>query len=129
MEENAHPILSLIGQDVSLSPELTALIERGLIGDGLPPALKSSKAAKAFQQAFEQIGGVPRLALWADQNPSKFYHLYSKLVPSTTLQEVKTALTVTINWAGPDRLSYQNQNQQPAQGVTPSADVIEMPKS
>lgn len=39
----------------------------------------------AFQSAFEIIGGVNRLALWANANPDKFYPLYSKLLPATTI--------------------------------------------
>ena len=38
----------------------------------------------AFVSAFEMIGGVPRLALWANANPDKFYPLYAKLLPATT---------------------------------------------
>jgi hypothetical protein len=105
--ENGPPLL-LQGLNLEMSPELTRLLERGLIGDSLPPVLKDSKAAKAFQQAFEMIGGVPRLALWADQNPTKFYTLYSKLVPATAELQTKTDITVTIKWATPDRLSYRN---------------------
>lgn len=41
--------------------------------------------ANAFQNAFVMIGGVSRLALWANKNPDKFYPLYSKLMPSTTI--------------------------------------------
>lgn len=93
--------------EVEISPELTKLLERGLLGEGLPPALKSSRAARAFQQAFELIGGVPRLALWADQNPTKFYTLYSKLVPATSEIHEKKDINVTITWASADRLSYQ----------------------
>jgi hypothetical protein len=39
----------------------------------------------AFQEAFRMIGGVPRMALWANANPDKFYPLYSKLMPSTAI--------------------------------------------
>jgi hypothetical protein len=39
----------------------------------------------AFQDAFRMIGGVPRMALWANANPDKFYPLYSKLLPSTAI--------------------------------------------
>lgn len=39
----------------------------------------------AFQNAFEMIGGVPRMALWANQNPDKFYPLYARLMPSTSI--------------------------------------------
>lgn len=95
--------------DLQVSPELARLLERGLIGTSLPPVLKDSKAAKAFQQAFDMIGGVPRLALWADQNPTKFYTLYSKLVPATAEIMEKKDINVTISWASPERLSYLNR--------------------
>lgn len=39
----------------------------------------------AFQNAFQMMGGVPRLALWANQNPDKFYPLYARLMPSTSI--------------------------------------------
>jgi hypothetical protein len=87
--------------DLQMSPELTRLLERGLIGTSLPPVLKDSKAAKAFQQAFDMIGGVPRLALWADQNPTKFYALYSKLVPATAEVDVKKDITITLKYTNP----------------------------
>ena len=40
----------------------------------------------AFQAAFETIGGTSRLALWANANPERFYPLYTKLLPATTIQ-------------------------------------------
>lgn len=40
----------------------------------------------AFQNAFTMIGGVQRLALWANANPDKFYPLYARMMPSTSIQ-------------------------------------------
>lgn len=40
---------------------------------------------QAFNNAFQMMGGVPRLALWANANPDKFYPLYARLMPSTSL--------------------------------------------
>jgi len=37
---------------------------------------------QAFSNAFELIGGTPRLALWAHQNEGDFFKLYSRLLPS-----------------------------------------------
>lgn len=42
----------------------------------------------AFQDSFELIGGVPRLAIWAHDNPDKFYQLYAKLLPSSAQKKV-----------------------------------------
>lgn len=66
-----------------ISKELQALMERGLHSTRLPQEMRTAKAAEAFQQAFEVIGGVPRLALWADQNPDKFYMLYGRMITPT----------------------------------------------
>lgn len=66
------------------------------------PALKKKKdgftrqeVVNAFGRTFEMIGGVSRMALWANENPDKFYPLYSKLLPSTAIQ-IGEAANVTI---------------------------------
>jgi hypothetical protein len=59
------------------------------ISDAPKNVLKFTRSTKvtrqevvnAFTNAFQMIGGVDRLALWADQNPSEFYRLYGKLLP------------------------------------------------
>jgi len=43
------------------------------------------QVVNAFQQAFERIGGITRLTLWASANPNLFYPLYAKLLPSTSV--------------------------------------------
>jgi hypothetical protein len=40
---------------------------------------------KALHNSFEMIGGVQRLALWGNQNPTEFYKLWAKLLPSTSI--------------------------------------------
>jgi hypothetical protein len=58
-------------------------------GSGAVQALKFTRATKvtrqdvvnAFTNAFQMIGGVDRLALWADANPGEFYKLFGKLMP------------------------------------------------
>jgi len=35
----------------------------------------------AFNEAFQQIGGVARLSLWADAHPEEFFKLYARLLP------------------------------------------------
>lgn len=54
------------------------------------------QVALAFQQSFELIGGVTRMAAWANDNPSKFYALYSRLLPSPTLQDLEDTGLITI---------------------------------
>lgn len=46
------------------------------------------EVVEAFTAAFTMIGGVPRLALWADQNPTEFYRLFGKLLPASSVVEL-----------------------------------------
>lgn len=44
---------------------------------------KSTVAVKeAFREAFELLGGTQALVVWAADNPTAFYQLYSKLIPT-----------------------------------------------
>lgn len=45
-------------------------------------ALRREKIAQHYDDAFELIGGVPRLAHWANSDPEGFYKLHAKLIPS-----------------------------------------------
>ena len=58
----------------------------------------------AFARAFEMIGGVQRMALWANQNPDKFYPLYSKLLPSTAINIGNAGLVTIIHALAPTPL-------------------------
>jgi hypothetical protein len=44
-------------------------------------SLRRDRVVAAFQQAFEDIGGVTRLAAWADTHETEFYKLYARLLP------------------------------------------------
>jgi hypothetical protein len=113
MSDEETPVGGLAEQvlgdaELELSKELMSLLSKDMLGDALPPVLRTSKAARAFEQAFELIGGVPRLALWADRNPSKFYAMFSKMIPSTVQGNIQKDIKVTIAWASAQRLSYQH---------------------
>jgi len=49
----------------------------------------------AMAEAFEIVGGVPRLALWADANLTEFYKIAGKQVPALVQQGLQ------INANGP----------------------------
>jgi len=55
-------------------------------GDGkvvrIPREVSRKEVVGTFQECFEMVGGVNRLAMWADENPTDFYRLYAKLLPS-----------------------------------------------
>src|SRR6187399_3544747 len=53
---------------------------------------------QALAEAFEIVGGVPRLALWADKNQGEFYKLLGKQVPGLVQNAfaIKASGNVTI---------------------------------
>ncbi len=97
-----------MAQGSSGSADLDLLLRKGLYGNKTPKELKSKRAADAFQSAFDLIGGVPRLALWADKNPTAFFSLYSKLIPSTTKSDITAKIVIDAPWMSPNRLRYQD---------------------
>jgi hypothetical protein len=60
-----------------------------ILGNQLPkinPAFHYSitdadRVKNAFDFTFALIGGQPQFALWAAQNPTEFYKLYSRMLP------------------------------------------------
>lgn len=49
----------------------------------------------AVQDAFDLIGGVPRLAVWADKNPGDFYtKIYAKTMSSHREEEHSGVITI-----------------------------------
>lgn len=93
------------------SQALDILLAKGLVGKKMPKELKSKKAAEAFQTAFDLIGGIPRLALWADKNEDQFFSLYSKLVPATVKAEVAGKIVIEAPWMSPNRLNYRDARE------------------
>ena len=47
-----------------------------------------------FNTAFELIGGVPRLAIWANDNPDKFYSLWARLQGNSSQQTAPAKMIV-----------------------------------
>ena len=54
---------------------------------------------QSFQSAFELIGGVPRLAIWANENETEFFKLYSRLLPSQASSALGESNTLKIELA------------------------------
>lgn len=63
--------------------------------------LRRADVIGAFHMAFQMIGGVPRLALWADQQPGEFYKLYARLLPSSSSDEMNSVGAMRIIHALP----------------------------
>ena len=55
-----------------------------------------AQVVQAFDNAFQLIGGTPRLALWADENPKEFYKLYAKLLPSQSTSSLGESTDIVV---------------------------------
>lgn len=95
----------------------------------LPPLLRKREGfnrqdvVHAFQNAFQMIGGVQRLALWANANPDKFYPLYAKLMPSNSINIFAEGDKLVIQHAiGPSPLD-QHPTGAPEMVPTPQSDT------
>ena len=64
----------------------------------LPSYTRTRNVREQFQHAFELIGGIPRLAHWAHQNPDKFFPLYSKLIPAQVTGADGGAIKIELSW-------------------------------
>jgi hypothetical protein len=61
--------------------------------DGARPL--AGRANIAISDTFDLIGGVPRLALWADRNPGQFYtKLYARTLVAESTQNVSGQITI-----------------------------------
>lgn len=62
----------------------------------VPREVSRKKVTNAFHDAFELIGGVPRLAVWADTHPTDFFKLYARLLPTEASQQIEHSGQVKI---------------------------------
>jgi len=112
-QQNLSELVTALEKDHAISPEMKLLIERGLHHVFLPPTLQP-KSAESFQLAFEAMGGLPRLLMWADQNPRAFYQLYARMIGPTispVLPNPQVVNQVWPEWLSARRLAYQEAAQ------------------
>lgn len=112
LQELVNELKSLAHPDGTpvASPDLISLLESGLHHAYLPNDLQPA-AAEAIQMAFEAIGGVPRLAMWADRYPANFYKLYARQTIPTIAPVLpsppEAAQQEWPAWLTSRRLAYQ----------------------
>lgn len=70
------------------------------------------RVAEAFEDAFELIGGVSRLAIWANENPTEFFKLYGRMLPTGTSVDLNAKGEITFKHVLPpsklDKLGDDN---------------------
>jgi hypothetical protein len=105
------PKPSLIGPEVTyevtlpegVSTEVNKFTGRSvpIIPQGFKPKkdITPEEVVGRFHLAFELIGGVERFALWADANPTDFYRLYGKLLPTNDMPHAGNQ-AIQINLSG-----------------------------
>jgi hypothetical protein len=83
----------------------------------IPPQFTAPNAKTAFKDAFEMVGGVPRLAHWADGNYGRFLALFSKTLPLTVEGNPDRPLQFDVPWLTPQRFSRLHENEGGAQVI------------
>ena len=70
------------------------------------------RVAEAFESAFEMIGGVQRLAVWAHENPTEFFKLFGRMLPTGTQVDLNASGEIIYKHVLPpsklDRLEDQS---------------------
>jgi hypothetical protein len=71
---------------------------------------KTTKAVKdALQEAFEGLGGVVALTAWAKDEPTEFYKLWAKMLPTEVKAKVENVGDIPI---GKVQIEVINANTQ-----------------
>lgn len=71
---------------------------------------KATKAVKeALQEAFDGLGGVASLTAWAKNEPTEFYKLWAKLLPTEVKAKVENVGDIPI---GKVQIEVINANTQ-----------------
>jgi hypothetical protein len=78
-------------EEAQVGQKLTqiAVSGNGVSRISVPRTLDRNYIKNGFMDAFELVGGVPRLAHWADQNYGEFIKLYSRMLPSAMQQQLE----------------------------------------
>lgn len=65
---------------------------------GVPNKLTAS-AREAYQAAFEGLGGVQALTIWAGENPTEFYKQFARLIPVDVQATGDISGEIIVRWA------------------------------
>lgn len=60
--------------------------------------------ADSFMAAFEAIGGVPKLAQWAHQNPGEYFKLFARMMPEAEKSPQGTTVVQVFHSVPPSPL-------------------------
>jgi hypothetical protein len=88
----------------------------------LPTWARSRNVREQFQYAFELIGGIPRLAHWAHANPTDFFKLYARMIPTQVSGEGGGPIKVELSWLNARDTSGKNASPGQVIDVTPSGE-------
>lgn len=108
-----------------LDYNLQVELDRRALSDPKVSKMRTRKQVEeAFLEAFELVGGVPRLAMWANdpEHYGEFLKLYAKFMPPATQETVEREFTFVSN-IPPSPLN--RPKQQPLNEVVEEGQFIE----
>ena len=60
------------------------------------PNRTTASIKAAFVEAFEKLGGVDALVAWGNENPTDFYKLAARLIPTEVKADIEGGLQVIV---------------------------------
>lgn len=90
--------------------------------------LTRAQVIEAFKDSFELIGGVPRLAVWADSNPGDFFKLFGRLLPASSTAELDGPQEIIVRHALPAPGTMNGHQDNRAQ-ISPARNLQELSRT
>lgn len=98
-----------------------------MAGPGRPKGVPNKLSAQVKENVvhvFEQMGGVKKMAAWAELNQTEFYKLYARLLPTEATLNVRN-----IDAADLSDADLANIASGSSEGIAGEADSAEVPTS
>lgn len=103
--------------NVALARQLTERQRRADANSNVQRIYSRKQIEQAFLETFELVGGIPRLAIWAnqEQNYGEFLKLYARFAPKDQVKEAGEVLEYRSN-VPPSLLNKPRRDEEAVDG-------------
>ena len=93
------PQIPGLSDEARMSQVLAGYANKGDLAAPLsiPRGLDRNQLKQAFEDAFQLLGGVPRLVLWGDQNYGDFIKIFGRMLPTSAKAEIEHSGGIVVN--------------------------------
>jgi hypothetical protein len=96
--ERVYPDAEEYSDEAVRGKELTQIAQsgNGVSRIRVPREISRTHMRDIFNDVFELVGGVPRMAHWADKNYGEFMKLYARLLPTAVAGQMEHTGEIVI---------------------------------